>query len=675
MGFRTKILFMLALLTLATAVHFSVSLVMSWRMGNRIGDRSAETINRLTGFIINSEREKAAKAMAADVSELRVLLANVEREALYSANFYLAQSSIAGQSKESNALAIKEVEAFLKELFPGESQVVSGIGASFEPFGFSRFQERFFPHVFRGPSGMAYATEIDLPEGVTAPKDADYKRAMEIEFAQTYYTASVPKDHDRKMQLPQKINWSPPYFGPMIKAPLISVTVPLSARNQVIGVATIDLSLEGLDKLAKTMTDRIPGSLALVASIPEWTVLGQSGLPKFAPEEVASPGGPEETSMVLKPMINQEEGQVASLVFAGLLPGSVQSLDMTIEGRPYLVLGMNVNNVLGFCLMIPHAELFKEVDRAKAIGQEMLDNQAADLHGLIFEALAALAVLVALLLVIAFFVLRVTSFLRRTGDILMRHVDDVTTMSDRLNSLSDTLEGEGQSQGQTIIDMAEAIKIISARLHETAETTKNCGFAMDRATDQVVTGSTNVAGMKKAMDDISAASAEVAKILTDIEAIAFQTNLLALNASVEASRAGEAGQGFAVVAEEVRNLAGATKESAHRTSTLLDEALKRTRQGMTAAESLSNSFSGIEDVFREAEGMMKLINSATDEQTSTVDGVVRNVGGLDSLVKRNIDIVHQTKTNSGELNAHASELDRTARELMRILEGGPAEGE
>jgi methyl-accepting chemotaxis protein len=129
------------------------------------------------------------------------------------------------------------------------------------------------------------------------------------------------------------------------------------------------------------------------------------------------------------------------------------------------------------------------------------------------------------------------------------------------------------------------------------------------------------------------------------------------------------------VAEEVRNLASATKESSQRTSNLLDEALKRTRQGLAVAESLSNSFVGIEDVFRQAETMMKTIHSSTDEQTVTVDSMVNNVGGLDTLVKHNTDVVHQTRTNSGELSSQASNLGRTAREFMVIIDGGEHEPE
>lgn len=79
--------------------------------------------------------------------------------------------------------------------------------------------------------------------------------------------------------------------------------------------------------------------------------------------------------------------------------------------------------------------------------------------------------------------------------------------------------------------------------------------------------------MAAAMKGIQSGSDRMAKIIRTIEDIAFQTNLLALNAAVEAARDGDAGQGFGVVATEVRSLARRSSEAAHETATCIEEAL------------------------------------------------------------------------------------------------------
>jgi methyl-accepting chemotaxis protein len=91
-----------------------------------------------------------------------------------------------------------------------------------------------------------------------------------------------------------------------------------------------------------------------------------------------------------------------------------------------------------------------------------------------------------------------------------------------------------------------------------------------------------LAGVSKAMDEISASGQQIGKIIKTIDEIAFQTNLLALNAAVESARAGEAGAGFAVVADEVRNLAVRSADAAKSTNDLIS----KTVSGIAVGEEL-----------------------------------------------------------------------------------------
>ena len=112
---------------------------------------------------------------------------------------------------------------------------------------------------------------------------------------------------------------------------------------------------------------------------------------------------------------------------------------------------------------------------------------------------------------------------------------------------------------------------------------------MGHSKDQVRDGSSAMKEMVLAMGEICDSSAEVQNIIKTIEDIAFQTNLLALNAAVEAARAGEAGAGFAVVSEEVRNLALRCGTAAQNTSNLVEETVDRVTKGAAKASPCRSS--------------------------------------------------------------------------------------
>ncbi len=167
----------------------------------------------------------------------------------------------------------------------------------------------------------------------------------------------------------------------------------------------------------------------------------------------------------------------------------------------------------------------------------------------------------------------------------------------------------------------------------------------------------------------TASSAEVAKIVKNIDEIAFQTNILALNAAVEAARAGEAGAGFAVVADEVRSLAQRSAAAAKETADKIEAAIANSRKGSQCTAKVEESLTQIAEKVTSTDSLVAEIATAAREQAQGIEQINAAIAQMDKVSQSNSASAEESASAAEELDAQAETLkDQVAK--LRLLVGG-----
>lgn len=199
-------------------------------------------------------------------------------------------------------------------------------------------------------------------------------------------------------------------------------------------------------------------------------------------------------------------------------------------------------------------------------------------------------------------------------------------MAERLERIFERVsENTDRLVNEVMREMAVITKQNAANADQANELIKASGQVISE-TDLSMKQLTN------SMRDITAAGEETSKIIKNIDEIAFQTNLLALNAAVEAARAGSAGAGFAVVAEEVRNLALRSAESAKNTSGLIEDILRRIGQGSELVKRTGDGFTKVSASVNQTITLVDDIAKASATQAGGIEDINRTVAEINELV-------------------------------------------
>ncbi|MBP9158491.1 MAG: HAMP domain-containing protein [Sphingobium sp.] len=220
------------------------------------------------------------------------------------------------------------------------------------------------------------------------------------------------------------------------------------------------------------------------------------------------------------------------------------------------------------------------------------------------------------------------------------------------NDLSIRTEQQAAALEETSASMTTA----TGSVRETADAAKEANSAVQDAHDAAEQGGQIVHEAIAAMDEIENSSKQISQIISLIDNVAFQTNLLALNAAVEAARAGDAGDGFAVVAAEVRGLAQRTADAANDVKKLITSSAQQVENGVRLVGQAGRTLDHIVERVSEITKLVRNIAGSVEEESLVLVQVNSAVSEMDSMTQQNAAMVEQSTASARNLASEAESL-------------------
>ena len=314
-----------------------------------------------------------------------------------------------------------------------------------------------------------------------------------------------------------------------------------------------------------------------------------------------------------------------------------------------------------------NANLRNYCDDAREIQKQKMQNQVAVSNSLMMVGSIAAIVFGAIL---AFFITRgITKPINRVVQNITQSTEQVASASNQLSATSQQLAEGSAEQAASIEETSATLEQSSSMVQQNNENIKQASQLSGQTRGSAEKGNHDMQEMMTSMSEIKKSSDQISKIIKVIDEIAFQTNILALNAAVEAARAGDAGMGFAVVAEEVRNLAQRRAQAAKDTAVIIEGNIELSEKGVDVTKKVAESLFEITQHAKKVNELLEEVAAASQEQTQGIMQINKAIVQMEKVTQQNAANAEESASASEELSAQAEIMREIVKELDMIVNG------